>query len=227
MINSILLVLHISGGTVGILSGMAALFPRKGSRLHIRLGHVFYYSMIVMAVGAVYLAMFKEGSWINSIAGIITFYMVITAKRAATNKSGKSGPLELIGAIYILVVLVVLISLIVDVSQTGPRADGVYVEAYFMFGVIVTLALILDVKVILSGGVYGAQRVARHLWRMCIALYIAAASLFLGQPQVFPEAIQGTLVFAAPVILVILTLLFWVVRVYFVSRFKLRKTKDM
>lgn len=225
MINSVLLFLHISGGGLGILTGMAALIPRKGSPIHMRIGNLFFYSMIVMTVSATYLAMFKEGSWINSIAGMITFYMVITARRAATNKEGKSGITEFAGAAYIFAILVTLIVLILDVSQTGPKPDGVYVEAYYMFGVIVTLAFALDVKVLIKGGVYGAQRVARHLWRMCIALYIATASFFLGQQQVFPESMQGTFALAVPVIVVIAAMLFWVIRVFLMSRFRLSKAK--
>jgi hypothetical protein len=30
------------------------------------------------------------------------------------------------------------------------------------------------------GGVLGAKRIARHLWRMCFGLFIAAGSFFLG-----------------------------------------------
>jgi hypothetical protein len=33
---------------------------------------------------------------------------------------------------------------------------------------------------LLRGGVVGTQRVARHLWRMCFGLFIAAGSFFLG-----------------------------------------------
>ena len=37
----------------------------------------------------------------------------------------------------------------------------------------------------------GAQRITRHLWQMCVALFIAAASFFLGQAKVFPASVRG------------------------------------
>jgi len=86
---------------------------------------------------------------------------------------------------------------------------------YFFFGSIALLGAILDAKVIWSCGVSEKQRLVRHLWRMCFALFMAVASFFLGQPQVFPEAIRGTLIHFVPVLLVIAAMFFWVIRVQF------------
>jgi len=36
------------------------------------------------------------------------------------------------------------------------------------------------------GGISGTKRLARHLWRMCFALFIASASVFLARPHLFP-----------------------------------------
>ena len=35
-----------------------------------------------------------------------------------------------------------------------------------------------------------AQRIARHLWRMCFAFFIATGSFFLGQQDILPKAVQ-------------------------------------
>jgi hypothetical protein len=53
---------------------------------------------------------------------------------------------------------------------------------------------------------------------MGFGFFIAAGSLFLGQQQVFPEALRGTLVLAAPVILVIGATLYWLARVKLAGR---------
>ena len=55
-----LLVLHISSGILGILSGFAAVFLRKGSRQHGIAGNLFFISMLIMSGCAVDLAFMKH-----------------------------------------------------------------------------------------------------------------------------------------------------------------------
>jgi hypothetical protein len=71
-----------------------------------------------------------------------------------------------------------------------------------------------------AGGLQGAPRIARHLWRMCFALYIATASFFLGQSQVFPKAVRSSGLLPVPVLLVIGIMLFWLARVRFSPRYR-------
>jgi hypothetical protein len=73
-------------------------------------------------------------------------------------------------------------------------------------------------KLILRGGISGAQRITRHLWRMCVALFIAAASLFLGQPNVFPASVRGSFILFVPEVAVLGLMIFWLIRVRFTRR---------
>jgi hypothetical protein len=58
---------------------------------------------------------------------------------------------------------------------------------YFIFGFVALLSVAGDVRILERGGVFGAHRIARHLWRICLSLLIAANSLFLGRAKVFPR----------------------------------------
>jgi hypothetical protein len=65
--------------------------------------------------------------------------------------------------------------------------------------------------------ILGSQRLVRHLWRMCFAMLIATGSFFTGQMQVFPTIIRksnllGIPVLAIPVLLVLVTTLYWIGR---------------
>lgn len=223
MTYSPILLVHIAGGSVGIISGMTAMFLRKGSPLHRQVGNVFFYAMIIMTMSATYLAIFVEPSKINTTIALFTCYLVLTARRTALNRKGESGVFERVGLFSILVILGAFILFSIQVSNTeqGYFDDGIPAPAYYMFTIFAALAFILDLKVVYRGSVNGAQRIARHLWRMCLALYIATASFFLGQPQVFPEALSSPLLRSVPVILVIVMLFFWLIRVYVIRRFKL------
>jgi hypothetical protein len=43
-------------------------------------------------------------------------------------------------------------------------------------GSVMLLAAVGDVRMLVGGGVVGAKRIGRHLWRMCFGLFIAAGS---------------------------------------------------
>ena len=64
-----------------------------------------------------------------------------------------------------------------------------------------------------SGPLEGARRIARHLWRMSFALFIAALSFFIGQAKVLPEAIRIPGLLALPVLAVLVTMFYWLWRV--------------
>src|SRR6202789_3647133 len=73
-----LLILHILGGTIGLLSGTFAIAVRKGSRLHRASGNVFTVAMLTLASSAFCLAIMKSQHG-NIVGSIITFYMIATA----------------------------------------------------------------------------------------------------------------------------------------------------
>ena len=57
-----ILILHISAGILGMMSGTAAISFRKGSPRHALAGRVFVTSMLTMAAAAVYLAIVKTSA---------------------------------------------------------------------------------------------------------------------------------------------------------------------
>jgi hypothetical protein len=58
-----------------------------------------------------------------------------------------------------------------------------------------------------------ARRLARHLWRMCYALFIASMSFFLGQTDEIPEALRITPLLVLLAFLPALVMLYWLWRV--------------
>jgi hypothetical protein len=99
------------------------------------------------------------------------------------------------------------------------------VKACFILGTIFLLFAMADVRVLLRGGVTGAQRLVRHLWRMCIGLFAASGSFFLGRSsteplkssglraKIFTDAIQATHIPAIPVLLILVVMVYWIARV--------------
>ena len=73
-------------------------------------------------------------------------------------------------------------------------------------------------QVFFKKGLMGAQRLARHLWRMCFALFMATASFFLGQSQFLPEVMQNIFILVTPVLLVILAMFYWLTRTLLLNK---------
>jgi hypothetical protein len=225
MTRSPLLILHICSAIVGLLSGWAAIFFRKGSRRHRAAGNVFFISMLSMSGSAVFMAFMKQ-EIVNVIAGVLTFYLVATAWLTVMRKEGETGLSELGAMLVALAVGAACLIFGWEASQsaTGSK-DGYPAAAYFVFASVALLSGAGDVRMLIRGGVSGAPRVARHLWRMCFALFIATISAFAGKrSEMFPEAIRKTHLLNVPVIAIVVLMIFWLCRVLFTKRFKKKVT---
>lgn len=204
---------HIIAGSVGIITGFVALYATKGGPLHRRLGLVFVYAMLTTTVlGGLIAAVLGVAPSINLPASTMTAYLVITALLTVRPAFSGSRPL---GVALMLVALTVgginLVWGVEAVAAGGERAGFAF--PYLMFGTVGLLGGASDFRVIRSGGLRGAPRIARHLWRMCFALFIAALSFFIGQARVFPEPIRIRPLLALPVLVVLVTMFYWLWRV--------------
>lgn len=218
MTSSPLVFFHIWAALIGISFGSGALFFRKGSRLHRAAGNVFFISMLTMSASAAYMAAFVKPEMINVLAGILTFYLVATAWVTIRRKPGETGLFE-IGAMLAASATGIggLIFGLEAVNSARGLKDGFPAAAYFGFGSVALCFAGSDIRMLVRGGVSGAPRIARHLWRMSFALLIATASLFLGQQKMFPKGVRGTKALFVPVVVIIVAMIYWMIRIRFTN----------
>ncbi len=176
--------------------------------------------MLIMSVSAVYLAFMKH-QINNGFGGILTSYLVATAWVTARRRDGETGIFDWSALLVALAVGATIVTYGVEVANNPTASkDGLPVGMYFFMGSVALLAAAGDVRMLVRGGVFGAHRIARHLWRMCFALFNATGSLFLGQQQVFPAFLRKTNVLFVPAILPLILMIFWLVRVRFTNAYK-------
>jgi uncharacterized membrane protein len=212
---ALILAAHITAGVVGVGSGAVAMLARKGSPLHRRAGNWFLLAMLAMSlIGAAVAPFLPEPQWSSTFAGLFTAYLVVTAWLTARQRAPGAGLRE-IGALMFAsgLALAFLGFGVVAARSPGGELGGQPAAAGFVFAAVAALAAGGDLKLVLRHGIGGGQRLARHLWRMCVALFIAAASFFLGQPQVFPESLRGSFLLFLPELAVLGALVFWLARV--------------
>ena len=215
-------VVHIVAGGLGLVSGFVALYAAKGARLHRRAGMVFVYAMLTMcAAGGGIAAVRGVTPALNVPAALLTAYLVVTALTTVRPPAAGSRWLHVGGMLVALAVGLTSLTFGFEaLASANGRRNGMPAFPFFLFGVVGSLAGLGDLRLMRSEALRGTARLARHLWRMSFALFIAALSFFLGQAKVIPKPIRITGLLALPVLAVLLTMLYWLWRVRFRRSFR-------
>jgi uncharacterized membrane protein len=209
-----LLLLHISAATVGLLSGFMAMAFRKGSGLHAAAGTVFFVSLLTASGAGACLAAFVHSNSANLMGSTLTFYLVATAWAAAKRRDGKTGIFDLGALLFALAIGAAGVTWGLEAASGQSGVKDRYPAAfYFVFGSIALLLASSDIRMVVRGGVFGAKRIARHLWRMGLALLFALLSFYPGQGRMFPKWLRETNLLYVPAVLVMGATLFWLYRV--------------
>jgi uncharacterized membrane protein len=213
--ENIILFVHVGGGIISIVTGYLALFSPKGKPVHRFAGKIFVAMMTLTALSAAMLGYLHDDIG-DVFGGFMTVYFVLTAWMAAKRKDKEVGKFE-VAAFLVAAILVGVNAYFAYLARSS--ASGTFLgfppAQYYVGGVIMGLAAMLDLVNLLRGGVSGRYRIARHIWRICIGLFIAVGSFFLGQMQVFPDFLQKTEILAIPVVIVLFSMGFWLIRLLF------------
>jgi hypothetical protein len=202
--------LHIAAGCVALLFGTAAAAARKGGRLHALAGTGFAVSMLTLGSTAAILEPFRTPTPGSPFVGVFVCYLVLTSWVTARRRDGRTGWFEVAAALVALGFAAAILFGAVTGSTTPAGRGPVFVLAGLSL-----LAGLGDLTAALRRKLTAAQRIRRHLWRMCFAFFIATGSFFIGQQDILPAAVRGSpLLFVlgfAPFAL----MAFWLVRLRF------------
>ena len=223
LLTTIAFVLHIASGAIGLVSGTVALFSTKGGKVHRAAGNVFFVSMLVMAVFAAYLGVVMPGQIVNVFIAAFATYLIVTAWTTVRRRENQTGTVEKIalGVALILCAPFVILSFQTATGMTPLFKSAVPIKgpvliALYGFTSVLVIAALSDAKVVFAGGISGAPRIARHLWRMCLGLTMAAGSAFTnGLPRLLPGPMHVTTIDFMPQFVPLILMVFWLIRVRF------------
>ena len=171
--------------------------------------------MLLMSASATYLAIVKHQNG-NILGGIFTFYLVLTAWLTARRRDAKPGIFDWAALVIVAPIGALVLAEGLKKALGVVPPDGVPTGMNFFLGSIILLAAAGDIRMIKHGGIFGRQRIVRHLWRMCFGFFIATGSFFLSQAfKLFPALKATRTVLIVPAILPLILLIFWLVRVRF------------
>jgi uncharacterized membrane protein len=204
-----MLPIHIAAGGLALVLGAVALSVKKGGTIHRRGGLLFVYAMLVMGMTAAILG--------NVGGGLMAVYFVVTALTTVRPVSPWTRRINV--AALVLVAGLASLDILGGVKAfNSPRGslNGVPFAMFFFLATIMILAAIGDVRIMRFGLPRGGPRLARHLWRMCFALFIAAGSFFSIRERVakiLPEPLTTAPMRMLPILLIFGAMFYWLWKV--------------
>jgi uncharacterized membrane protein len=216
-----LLPIHVAAGGLALVLGTVALLARKGGTAHRRSGLLFVCAMLVMGTTASILGFRKSPTDGNVFAGFMTAYFVGTALTTVRPVSPWTRRFN-VAALTVAAGLALgaIVGGVKGVNNPGLSPGGVPFRTIgvmsFVLATVLTLAVIGDLRIMRSGVPRGGPRLARHLWRMCFALFIAAGSFFSIRERVatiLPEPFTTGPMRALPILLLFGVMFYWLWRV--------------
>ena len=125
--------------------------------------------MLTMPSSAVYLAAVKHDN--NNVGGgVLTLYLIATAWMTARRADGETSIFDWVAFLIPLGTGTTSWLHGIRMLRTGGQEGPLYISMSFFMGTMMFLAAAGDLRMMLQGGVFGRQRVVRHLWRMCLRL---------------------------------------------------------
>ena len=208
-----LLPIHIAAGGLALALGAVARLVQKGGPTHRRSGLLFVFAMVVMAATAAILG--------TVVGGSMTLYFVGTA--LTTVRPASSWTRRINAAALTTAIALALLSIaggVKAVNSPGLSPGGVPFRTIGVMSLILAAVLLLaaagDMRIMRFGLPRGRPRLARHLWRMCFALLIAAGSFFSIRERVatiLPAPFTTGPMRALPILLVLGAMFYWLWRV--------------
>jgi hypothetical protein len=205
------LVSHFGSALIALAAGTVALAVAKGGRLHKQSGIVFTIAMMIAGFLASVISAYEGKS---VFGGLFVVYLLFTALTTVKQLSWSGRRLDI--ALMLFAFLFAGLSYF-DGFNTwklpGHIRAGVPAGMLFFLATVSLLAGLGDFRMLREGGLRGARRIARHLWRMCFGLFIATGSFFFGQAKFIPKPIRIGPLLAALGVAPLVILLYWMWRV--------------
>ena len=208
MIQLILLVVHISAGSVSLATAGVALVTAKGGRRHVLAGRVYAIGMALVFLTAVPLAVLVSSSFLFLIA-LFSFYLVFAGWRFARNRRRQAHPVDWIAAAAIGITGLAMWGNGVVLALDGSSQ---WVTMFAFGGIAIALGL-ADARFHWTQP-GGTRRVARHLTNMMAGTIATITAVTVVNVDMEPVWVPWIL----PTVVITPLIVWWNVRVLRRSR---------
>jgi len=145
---------------------------------------------------------------VNNPAGLVTAYLVLSGLLTVRPSSPRTRYIE--RGVMVAAFAFSGATLVLSMASAS-RGELAFAVPAMMFGLLALCAGVGDWRMLRAGGLRGRERLRRHLWRMCTALFVASGSFFLGPVRRIPEPLRAAPFRVIP-LLVLLAMVYWLWR---------------
>ncbi len=175
-IHPIVLFLHAFAGSISLISGLFAIFSKKGGKIHRKGGLIYYWSMMVVVITGLILGSLSFNIFILTIA-VFSFYMIFTGRRILGNK--KEVRAQFIDWFFCLLCLIIAsFMLYLGISNFFRIGFAGSVPMLLVFGFFLGWMCLEDVQLMRRKTFVKGSYLIKHIGRMG-GSYIATSTAFL------------------------------------------------
>lgn len=176
LLIKIALFLHALSGGISLIAGLFAIFSKKGQKIHLKSGLIYYWSMMAVVITGLILGTYRSNIFILTIA-VFSFYMVFTGRRILGNKK-EVRALLLDWTATLVCLSIGLFMLYLGIFNAFRIGFAGAVPMLLVFGFFLSWMCIEDVKLMRSKQFKKGAYLIKHISRMG-GSYIATSTAFL------------------------------------------------
>lgn len=176
-----LLVLHVLGGSVGLITGTIAAIVKKGSKPHLLSGIIFFWGMFIASLSALILSWIPghESLFLFAVGGFTLYmtlsgYRIVILKRLAKKQAQKFFTMDylitLFGCSFAIFLMIQ--------SVKGLLAGNTFSVVPGVFGLICLSYVLLDIRLLTGKTTVKLSWMYNHIVRMMGAM-VASYTAFL------------------------------------------------
>lgn len=200
-IFTIFLYIHITGGALSLISGSIVLMARKGDRFHIRVGRIYYYTMLIAVTAAIPMC-FLHPNYFLFIISIFSGYMVLSGQRYIRIKTiDDVKPIDKILAYTILIFGLIFLGL----GGYHLYQSKLFGIIFLVFGTICVSFYFQDFKNFSGKSKFANLGLMSHIQRM-IGGYTSSITAFI---VVNNKILPGVIAWLLPTVILVPLIIYW------------------
>jgi len=185
----IFLIVHIAGGSIGLLTGLLNIIQNKGGKKHKLIGRVFYFSMLVAGLSSLVLS-YLTPNYFLFMVGIFTLYMVVSGQRFLMHKEIETKGTNVVDwAISLIMLLSGL--LFIGLGTWSIVKSNLFGLVFLTFGSLGLLFVWQDFLYFNKISSLKNYWLVGHLQRMTGAFIASLTAFLVVNAQYFPDFIPG------------------------------------
>lgn len=204
-IFKVFLILHIVGGSVGLLTGMLNILSKKADKNHKFVGKIFFISMLIAGISSLTLASIHTNSFLF-IVGVFTLYMVGSGQ-LYLNRYNKRASKRIECTVTTLMLLAGI--LFVGVGVLTLTKMNVFGLVFLTFGFLGLFFVNQDFKNHKEKSAIKNYWLIAHLQRMTGGFIAALTAFLVVNEKYFPGQIPSLLFWLLPTIVLTPLIIKW------------------